>query len=399
MYALWHRALALAVVLVAATVPGFTQEVGVVSGRVTDESGVPMNDVEVTLSSPGIPGLMSTLTDQAGRYWFPAVPGNHPLTVHASAPGRNPMKYVGFTARRGSTVTVNFTLRRPGDHDILVLIEGGVPYHKLALEGALSTMPGEVTTFEVSNLKSSTARRLSRQLEARPNAVLAIGEKAARLARRHIKDVPIVYSMVPAPMDTGLAGENLCGVPLNGGFSEQIEHLRHVLPEARRVGTIYNPMRMARSLHELRDVAAAEGMELVAAHIHGDDENDVLAALDQLADEPLDAFLVLLDPEFLDVRSFGHLARFAQSRDLVLAVPDASLAVHEKSFAFAPGFRKMGVYAGTLVRRIVEEKAEPSDIGMIYPDSATLAWDHSWRSPEVSEVLPGDPPVTMARDE
>ena len=87
MYALWHRALALAVVLVAATATGWTQQVGVVSGRVTDESGVPMKDVEVTLSSPGIPGLMRTTTDQAGRYWFPAVPGNHPLTVEYFAIG------------------------------------------------------------------------------------------------------------------------------------------------------------------------------------------------------------------------------------------------------------------------------------------------------------------------
>ncbi len=43
--------------------------------------------------------------------------------------------------------------------------------------------------------------------------------------------------MVPEPLEAGLTTANMCGVPLNGGFTAQVGHLIGVLPEARRIGT------------------------------------------------------------------------------------------------------------------------------------------------------------------
>jgi len=397
-----HRVVAVAVVLVAATLPALSQGVGVVSGRVTDEQGVPMEGVTLTLTSPGIIGALTATTDERGQYWFPGIPGNHPLTVSASAECCVPMKYVGHTARRNGTIAIDFRLRRPGQHEVLVLIEEGVPYHHVALEGALSTLPGHVTTFPVADLRPATARDLRERLASRPSAVLAIGERAARLARRHIRDVPIVYAMVPAPLDSDLSTANMCGVPLNGGFEAQMEHLRHVLPEARRIGTIIDPRRMGLSVRKLREAAALNGFELVSAHVYDDDDAALDTALDGLRGTDLDAFLVLLDPRLMSAGRFEQIARFAEAERLVLAVPDASLAVDENSFSFVPGFFDLGQYAGTLVRRILDGQAQPSQIGLSYPGLGEPELDLiGTRRLTPRDVLPTDTAeaVAIARDE
>lgn len=398
-----HRAVALAVVLVAVATPALAEGVGMVSGRVTDERGKPMDNVMVSLSSPGVLGTMRAVTDAEGRYWFPAVPGNHVLHIRAEVAGRVPVEYVGHKARRNGSTRVDFRLRQPGDHLILVLIEDGVPYHRTALDGAISTMPGVMELLIVQGNRSGTVKELKRRIEQRPSAVLAIGDEAARLARRHVKDVPIVYSMVPAPLEADLTTANICGVPLNGGFETQVDRLLQVMPDARRIGTIYDPHRLSRPFASLKQAASAAGLDLIAAHVHDGDDVDITPLIEHLEEQDIDAFFLLMDPLFLDTRRFGEILEFAERRDLLLAVPDASLGTSGKSIAEVPGFWELGAYSGTLVRRILEGKMQPSQIGMTFPDQdffADASVPPPHRSPD--EVLPGeqpDRPVRLALDE
>jgi putative ABC transport system substrate-binding protein len=389
MFARAYRALLIALVLVAVMAPAtHAQGVGLVTGRVTDERGVPLQGATLTLNCPAILGDQIAVTNQEGRYWFRAVPGSQPLVIRAVIDGRVPTKYVGYTARRDGSLTVDFKLRQPGDHEILVLLDEDVPYHRIALEGATSTMPGQVTTFIVGKADSSTSRELARRIAEKPSAVLAIGERAGRMARRQIRDVPVVHAMVPAPEDSDLTTTNLCGVPLNGGFKAQLAHLKYVAPEARRVGTIYNPKRMGRVLERLRSAAEVEGLEIVTSRVYGDDTASLVEALARLEGEPLDAFLLLLDPKLVDAERFGLISQFATRRDLVLAVPDMSLTMPGKSFCFVPGFWNLGAYAGTLVRRILEGDGQPAQFGMVYPsreDVTQMAMAFEKQSP--AEVL------------
>lgn len=403
MSALSHRAVLVAVVLAAATSLPLCEGVGVVSGRVTDERGVPMDGVVVVLTSPGVPGSMTALTNEGGRYWFPAVPGNHPLTIRAQAAGRVPVEYVGHTARRNGSIGVDFRLRRPGEYEILVLLEDGIPYLRTALDGALSTMPGHMTLQVVEDTSAASARRLHEQIEERPSAVIAFGETAAVLARRNVRDIPVVYSMVPEPLESGLTTANMCGVPLNGGFAAQVGHLIGVMPEARRIGTLYNANRMDRVVEDLKAAVEAAGLELVAAHVHDGPRADLRPVLAELAASDIDAFVMLLDPDLIDAQRFDEILTFAQQEDVLLMVQDPSLAVAEASVSVVPGFWDLGAYTGLLVRSIVEGRSQPSEIGMSYPDSSFLASGASPRfSGDPREVLPGhepDPVIRLASDE
>lgn len=386
-----HRLMPVAVVLVLAAGSLFAQGTGLVAGRVTDERGISIEGVMVGLSGAGIMGTRWTITDQEGLYHFPGITGTHPVTVQAKADGRVPMSYRGYTVKRDGVVSIDFTLRQQGHHQILVLVEEGIPYHDMALQGALPFLPGDTSIVRVAGNTAQDARKLRTYLRPRPSAVLALGETAARLARRHIRDVPVVYAMVPAPREADLSTRNLCGVPLLGGFAAQLEHLRHAAPTANRIGTIYDPSRMRWVARELREAAREAGMTLVEGHAHGEGAPAVAEGLAQLAFENLDAFILLLDPKLMDASGFARIVEFVESRRILMAAPDPSLAVTENSFAFGPTFREMGILAGHLVRRVARGQAQPWQIGQVFPERSedAVALSAAIRDPD--EILP---PVT-----
>lgn len=393
-----HRVFQVLMVLALAVGSALAQGSGLITGRVTDERGQSIEGVAVTLAGDGIMGVRRTLTDEEGWYRFPGITGVQPFAVKAAAAGRTPVEYRGHTVKRDGVVSIDFTLRPEGSDLILVLVEDGVPYHDMALEGARPFLPGESIVLRVTGSGSQDARRLRARMHPRPTAVLALGESAARLARRHVRDVPVVHAMVPAPADADLTTRNLCGVPLLGGFEGQIEHLRHVLPAVARIGTLYNPSRLGTAAAELRQAAAAAGIELVEAHAHGDDAAALEEGLGQLDQEPLDAFILLLDPRLVDAAGFDRISRFTARRGILLAVPDPSLAVSDGSFAFGPTFREMGILAGHLVRRVARGQAQPWQIGTVYPERGENPVVSSTGAPQPGEVLPGAPgAVTMTR--
>jgi ABC-type uncharacterized transport system substrate-binding protein len=281
---------------------------------------------------------------------------------------------------------------------VIVVLDGRVPYHLLALDGARTTLPGKVEVLDLAR-SPSPGRDLMRALEGMPSAVLAIGAEAASLARALVRDVPVIHSMVPDPHPDELAAVNVCGIALVGGFERQIERLRMLDPGVEALGVIYDPSRLTRAVSRLREAAEAAGLRLEAGHVH--QSGDLPRALDDLAGRELDAFMVLMDPEVYTAANFAEVQRFAEARDLILIVPDASLARVGKAFSFHPGFWESGAGAGRLVRQIVSGRLSPAEVGILTPLEGAMTVDalHSpagrWR-PDAAEDVPLVGAVTLA---
>ncbi|HEX4913084.1 MAG TPA: carboxypeptidase-like regulatory domain-containing protein, partial [Vicinamibacterales bacterium] len=66
----------LAVVLVTASVPAFAQpaQTGTISGEIKDSTGAVLPGVTVTITSQDRGFARETISDENGRYVFPAVP-------------------------------------------------------------------------------------------------------------------------------------------------------------------------------------------------------------------------------------------------------------------------------------------------------------------------------------
>lgn len=355
----------LVLLLAAAGIPAFAGEAAHLAGTVTDEAGSAVVGARITVSSSGAFSIRTAVTDSRGRFRIIALSSVRPLNILAEADGKMAVEHREFRIEPDRVNHLDIRLRNRGAYDVLVLMDGRVPYHQLALDGARSSLPGQVQLVEVGEAAPLTSRALLRALDEHPSAVLAIGEEAAQLARELVRDTPVFHVMVPDPLPEVMSSEMVCGLSLNGGFEGQVERLIELDPSVRRVGTVYDPSRLSHAVARFRRAAEAAGIDLVAAGIH--DPYDLPRAIDDLAREDLDAFVVLMDPEVYTARNFAVVRRFAEEMDLILVVPDPSMAGPGKVFAFGPGFRESGAAAGRLLGMIVEGRLGPAEVGLIEP--------------------------------
>jgi ABC-type uncharacterized transport system substrate-binding protein len=354
---------------------------GRLSGYVTDENGQPLGGVTIEVTGSGTVGLHQAVSDARGFYELPGLPQREPLVVTARSLGLVPVVYEGLAARAGHGTRRDIRLRPPGVRDVIVVLDARVPYHRIALAGARDEVQGTTTVLELSGSRTADLRSMRRVADTRPNAILAIGSEAARLARAAAPDIPVVYTMVMDPGGDDLAGTNLCGVALNDGFEGALDRLAAMKPGVRRLLTLYDPRRLAPAVGKLRRLARDRGMVLRA--LPARNARQAAEALERAEREhPPDAFYLLLDPALVDAGVFDRIRLFAARHDAILIVPDSTLVAAGGTYAYAPGFREMGAYAGRLVSRVIVDGVRPAQIGHIFPRTR-----YFWLNPDAAQKL------------
>lgn len=124
--------------------------------------------------------------------------------------------------------------------------------------------------------------------------VVAITTPSAQAALNNLKDTPIIYSGVTAPEEAGLVGDKITGVSDRTPIKKQLQLLQQLLPEAKKVGIIYNSgeANSEVQVNIAKEVAKELGLELVIKSITT--TNDIALALDSLVDE-VDAIYTHVD--------------------------------------------------------------------------------------------------------
>jgi putative ABC transport system substrate-binding protein len=234
---------------------------------------------------------------------------------------------------------------------VAVVKSRSIPAYDQALSGFLAAFgPGA----QVYDLQGSLQNgpRVAREVAAQaPAAVVAIGAKAAQVARTYLRGSRLIYCLVLHPHHFGLSGRDALGIPFRVTAQEQIQSLRRILPRARRVGLLANPRTGQALVREARAAALSVGVQLLVAKVA--DARDVPKAVEWLFPR-VDALWLLPDAtivtdssfRFLLLESFRHrLPVLAYSRGFVRA--GALLAL-------SPDHDRMGRAAAELLRRVLQ---------------------------------------------
>lgn len=336
-------------------------------GYVVDENQDPLPGAVISVTGTGAVGIYTATSDERGWYAVVGLPLHEPLIVRGRAPGKVPKVYAGIGVKEGGDVRRDFCLRPPDHHELLVLLDPDLPSHVLALAGLRATFDGHIATVEVKGTTMSDERRVREQILRQPNVVAAFGENAARIARREGRQVPVVFTLVPDPRGDKLLTSNTCGVALNGGYAAQLDRLKEIAPDARTVVTVFDPRELAPSVRNLRKEAIERGLELVSLPVRN--RRHLERALENLADQPADAFFLLFDPDFFDESKLAMIERFVEQEDLIYIVPDASLLGTDEAFTSAPGFHAMGERTGRLILQMLQDQEMPMQLGVVFPEA------------------------------
>jgi putative ABC transport system substrate-binding protein len=215
---------------------------------------------------------------------------------------------------------------------------------------------------------------LAAELVRRPVAVLVAGggPVAALAAKAATKTIPIVFTTVADPVESGLVaslnrpGGNVTGTA--GLTSEldakRLELLHQLMPKTRVFGVLINPNRPGyeAQLKELQAKAGDMKLDLVVEKAGAEGEID--AGFEALARQKIDALLVTADPLFNSRRA----------RVIELATRYAVPSIYQwREFAAAGGlmsygpsivdaYHQTGVYVGRILKG-----AKPADLPVVRP--------------------------------
>lgn len=227
-----------------------------------------------------------------------------------------------------------------------------------------------------------------------PDVIVGIATPSAQAVLAATKTIPLVYAAVTDPVAAQLvpsleaSGTNVTGVTDALELSRQVEIIKQVVPDARRVGIVYNPgeANSVSVVERLRELLPTMGMSLVEAGAPR--TVDVGAAARSLVGK-VDVIYVSTDNNV--VSAFESLVKVANDARIPLVASDTASVERGAIAALGLDYYKMGRQAGRLVLRILDGENPgniPSEFGedlALYLNTGAAHRQGATLSPELIE--------------
>lgn len=212
--------------------------------------------------------------------------------------------------------------------------------------------------YQSAQGNTGTAAQIARKYVGdRPDAIVAIATPSAQALVAATKTIPVVYSAVTDPVAAqlvpamGPSGSNVTGVSDLLELSRQIELIKQVVPEARRVGMVYNPgeANSVVVVERLRQLLPQAGMSLVEAAAPR--TVDVGSAARSLIGK-VDVIYTSTDNNV--VSAYESLVKVGNDAKIPLVASDTDSVKRGAIAALGIDYRDLGEQTGRMVVRILK---------------------------------------------
>jgi putative ABC transport system substrate-binding protein len=255
--------------------------------------------------------------------------------------------------------------------DIAILKSSDIAAYNQAVAGFKASLPAGTNFFEY-DMQGDVAkgRKQAQKIRASDAAlVLAVGLKAALVAKLEIIDTPVIFCMVLDPARHDLKAPNITGILLEVPIERQLSTLRAVLPAARRVGVLYDPEKTGPFVEDARRRAKALGLDLVARAVSS--EKEVPAALRALVPQ-VDTLWLIPDSTVLTEDSLRFLLNTALEATIPVLGFSPDLVKSGALIGLSVNYEDLGRQGGLLAKSILNGQSGPS-LGLAQPDRLRLS--------------------------
>lgn len=242
--------------------------------------------------------------------------------------------------------------------DLLVVQSLQIKPYNEALHGFRSVFTGK--THKLVSSELTEADVVGKARKNKPDLILAIGLDALTKVRA-IRDVPIVYLMVLNPQSLVQDDVNITGVGLNIQPEKQLATLGQVLPQARKIGLLFDPEKSGAFVRKAQNVAAAMGIDLLTKSVHS--SRDAAAALEGMKGK-IDALWLLPDTTVVNPKTIDLLLLSAIENRIPVFTFSGKYAEKGALLALEVDAAEAGRQAGEMANRITAG-TDIHDIGRV----------------------------------
>lgn len=237
----------------------------------------------------------------------------------------------------------------------VVMSQDLLPYRE-ALEGIRDITGGDLAVFDLKADSEGEEGVLRRLQAADPELVIAIGARAAQVARGGLHGVPTLFCMVLGADLSGLAGPSITGVALEVPVDLQIAGFRRVFPSLSRLGLLYDPEKSAALVGRVRQATETAGIALVAESVSWPAQ--VPAAFRRVAARA-DGIWIIPDSTVVSRESVNFILRQSVEHRIPVMVFSEPMVRAGGLVCFAAENREIGRQTGELALRVLRSGRKP----------------------------------------
>lgn len=227
------------------------------------------------------------------------------------------------------------------DSQMLALIEGFKKGMALIRPIELVELPSERETLR---------KQLQELNKAKPALVVALGTRAAMVARELLTDTPVLFTYAVDTQTTQLRGPRMRGINYTIRAQEQIAMLRKIYPGMRRVGVVYNPSNSGFEVNWMEEAAREAGVAMFKFKV--DVDQDVERALANLAGK-VEMLWVPDDPMILKSDNLRELLRFSLRESTPLYTFNPVHVNAGASISLSPSGHAAGLQLAEMASRVL----------------------------------------------
>lgn len=148
---------------------------------------------------------------------------------------------------------------------ILVIQSLGISPYNAALEGFRAALEAKSRGAGCAVFNVNEADQAIR--ERKPDLILAIGAEALRKGKKYTQ-IPLIHLMVLNPQSILRSEKNVTGVSMTVSPEKQLAAIRKVLPDAHRIGVLFDPDKSGTFVKRAMTSARALKMEIRAKEVN-----------------------------------------------------------------------------------------------------------------------------------
>jgi putative ABC transport system substrate-binding protein len=249
------------------------------------------------------------------------------------------------------------------EHPALDSIKDGV--HEALTKAGYTEAKGFKWQFQTAQNNTAVAAQIARKFVGdQPDVIVAIATPSAQAVVAATKSIPVVYSAVTDPVAAQLvksmepSGTNVTGVSDSLALDKQVELIKKVVPQAKRVGMVYNPgeANSVVVVKQLRELLPKSGMSLIEASAAR--TVDVGAAARSLVGK-VDVIYTNTDNNV--VSAYEALVKVGNDAKIPLIASDTDSVKRGAIAALGVNYHDLGVQTGKMVIKILKG-AKPGEL-------------------------------------
>ena len=277
-------------------------------------------------------------------------------------------------------MTLSASIGVAGARDLIAVIKtrDAEPYD-VALTGLRRTLAergihAEIEEFFVADEPSAKDDRIAEIRRRKPQLLVTLGSSATERVSKIVKDTPVLFCMALNPAASGFirsmtgSGNNLAGASLDIPPQVQFEAIRSLLPQAKKIGVIYNPQETEVIIQQARRAARDLGLELIATPVSSSDQ--VPDALRNL-DKSVDVLWSVADGTTFTPASMEFLFLHTLRNKLPFMGLSPAFVKAGALLAFAIDYHEVGAQCGGLAARLIGGE-NPATLPITRPQKLTL---------------------------